>query len=67
MSLKTSFVLAEMFSLSLGEIYAPTLKDLPPTEPLVISEILDKFSGFLDHNNALRNSKKFDLLDDQEF
>lgn len=56
--IKTSFVLAEMFSLALGDFYAPENEQtLSQTDPMIISEILDKFSGFIDHNNALRRAK----------
>lgn len=59
LNLKTTFVLAEMFSIALGEVYVPDLKEnLTPSDPLIISGILDKFSNFLDHNNSLRGSTK---------
>jgi hypothetical protein len=55
LNFKTTFVLAELYSIAFGEVYAPELKEnLSPSDPLIISGILNKFSNFLDHNNSLR-------------
>ena len=57
LNVKSTFVLAEMFSIALGEVYTPETKEnLSSNDPLVISGILNKFNKFLDQNNSLRGS-----------
>jgi hypothetical protein len=58
LKLQTSFLLAEIFSLALGNFYSPESEGIVPKgDPILISEILDKFNGFVDHTNVLNKAK----------